>query len=268
MTARHWTQSHGSIPHEIDPDRYPSITAMMDEAMERYADKVAFNCFGQTLTYAQVGQLSGAFCTDLQHTMGIQKGDRVAVMLPTLAAFSLALLGIIRAGAVQVNVNLLYTPRELEHQLNGAGCDAIVIFSGSTPTPAEGIARTPVKTMITAGLGEGLELQLPCPALDKRLTQTVPFTTALAEVRRWCVCRCTWRALTPCFCSTRAAPRVSQRAQRSPTATWWPTPSSSRPFMAGAVRAGDEVVVTAVPPDYIVNIDSQHEGTRLPGHAT
>ena len=132
MASRHWVKSYGSIPADVDADRYSSVTALLEEAMQRYADKVAFQSFGQSLTYAQVDKLSADFCAYLQHRVGVKKGDRIAVMMPNLAAFPVAMLGIIRAGAVQVNVNPLYTPRELEHQLNDSGSKVIVVFSGST----------------------------------------------------------------------------------------------------------------------------------------
>ena len=93
--------------------------------------------FGQTLSYADLDRQSAAFCAYLQTRHGVKKGDRVAVMLPNLLAFPIAFLGIIRAGAVQVNVNPLYTPRELEHQLNDSGSQIIVIYNGATPTLAE-----------------------------------------------------------------------------------------------------------------------------------
>ena len=98
--------------------------------MKRFADKPAFRCAGQTLSYAEVDQLSRDFAAYLQSKLGVKKGDRIAVMTPNLLAFPIAFLGIVRAGAVQVNVNPLYTPRELEHQLNDAGVETIVVFSG------------------------------------------------------------------------------------------------------------------------------------------
>jgi len=185
MTSRHWVKSYGSIPAEIDPDRYPSVTTMLEQAMQRYADQVAFQAFGQALSYAQVDRLSAAFCAYLQNRLGVRKGDRVAVMLPNLVAFPIALLGIIRAGAVQVNVNPLYTPRELQHQLNDSGCKVIVIYSGSTPTMAEVVGATGIQAIITVQPGDGLAQPLPGPAVDARLDaslpQTLPFTQALAE---------------------------------------------------------------------------------------
>ena len=93
----------------------------------------------------------------------MKKGDRIAVMLPNIPAFPLAMLGIVRAGAVQVNVNPLYTPRELEHQLNDAGVEIIVIFSGVSATLAEIIDKTKVKQVISVGLGDGTGSGAPKP---------------------------------------------------------------------------------------------------------
>ena len=137
MTTRHWQASYGSIPKDINPDAVASVVELMEQAMQRFADKPAFRCAGQTLSYAQVDKLSRDFAAYLQNKLGVKKGDRIAVMTPNLLAFPIAFLGIVRAGAVQVNVNPLYTPRELEHQLNDAGVETIVVYSGVSGTVAE-----------------------------------------------------------------------------------------------------------------------------------
>jgi long-chain acyl-CoA synthetase len=180
--TRHWTTSYGArIPAEIDPDAYLSVLEMLETAMTRYADKPAFRCFGETLTYADVDRLSRDFAGFLQSKIGIKKGDRVAVMLPNVPAFPLAMLGIIRAGAIQVNVNPLYTARELEHQLNDAGARAIVIFGGVTPTLAEIVGHTPIEKVITVALGDGTAAELPSPPVDTRLADVVAFIDALTQ---------------------------------------------------------------------------------------
>jgi len=155
MSTRHWTKSYRGIPTKIDPDRYASVVELLDGAMKRFHDKVAFHSFGGSLTFGEVDKLSSAFCAYLQSELGVKKGDRIAVMAPNLAAFPIAFIGIARAGAVQVNVNPLYTPRELEHQLTDAGCETIVIFNGATPTLAEVAGRTGIKHIIPQRLGMG-----------------------------------------------------------------------------------------------------------------
>jgi long-chain acyl-CoA synthetase len=145
MSRKHWLASYGEkIPAEIDPNAHRSVLDLLETAMRRYADKPAFHCFGETLSYADTDRLSRDFAAYLQNKLGVKKGDRVAVMVPNIAAFPLAMLGIMRAAAVQVNVNPLYTPRELEHQLNDAGAETIVIFNGVSATLAEIVGTTGV----------------------------------------------------------------------------------------------------------------------------
>ncbi len=121
MTQRPWfiTYREYNIPTEINTNAYRSTTHMLEQAMVTHADRPAFRSFGQTLTYADVDRQSRSFAAYLQERLGVRKGDRIAVMMPNLLAFPIAFLGIIRAGGVQVNVNPLYTPRELEHQRQG-----------------------------------------------------------------------------------------------------------------------------------------------------
>ena len=106
--------------------------------MQRHAERPAFKAFGQTLLFGEADRLLRAFAAFLQTKLGVKKGDRIAVMMPNFLAFPIAMLGIIKTGAVQVNVNPLYTARELGHQLNDAGAETIVIFMTccSCNTPA------------------------------------------------------------------------------------------------------------------------------------
>ena len=183
MTERPWfaTYRECSIPVDIDADAHRSTTEMLEKAMIAHADRPAFRSFGQTLTYADVDRQSRNFAAFLQKKLGVKKGDRIAVMMPNLLAFPIAFLGIIRAGAVQVNVNPLYTPRELEHQLKDAGVKVMVVFSGSSATVAEVMASTPLKTVITVGPGDGTAAKLPGPPVDPRLSSAIAFADALTE---------------------------------------------------------------------------------------
>ena len=182
MTQRHWVASYGDVPENINPDAFSSVTAMLEQAMKTYADKTAFSSFGQKLTYADIDRLSARFATQLQREFGVKKGDRIAVMMPNLASFPIAFFGMARLGAVQVNVNPLYTPRELAHQLKDAGVKTVIIFNGSTPTLAEIVGDTPVTTIITVAPGDGLpNPALPAPPIDARLTNTISMGDILAE---------------------------------------------------------------------------------------
>ncbi len=169
------------VPQEIDADAYASVVALFDEAVAAHGDKPAFECFGTQLTYAEIDAAATAVAAWLQTRLGVGRGDRIALMCPNVFAFPIAMLGIVRAGAAQVNVNPLYTPRELAHQLNDAGAETILVFGGSTPTLAEIVADTPVRTVITIDLGDGAGLAIPSPAVDARLAGAVRFADVLAE---------------------------------------------------------------------------------------
>src|SRR5262249_33256567 len=180
MSTLPWLATYGEhIPAEINPDAHESVLAMLEQAMQRFAGKPAFRCFGQTLTYADTDRLSRDFAAYLQQRLEVKKGERIAVMLPNIPAFPIAMIGILRAGASQVNVNPLYTPRELEHQLNDAGVETIVIFAGSTPTLAEIVANTGVKKAITVAPAYATSVTLPCPSVDSRLGHATSFADAL-----------------------------------------------------------------------------------------
>jgi len=168
------------VPHEIDADAYNNVVDMLLEAGERFADNVAFSSFGASKTYSEALSLSRDFAAYLQNELGIAKGDRVALMAPNMMAFPIAMLGILRAGGVQVNVNPMYTPRELEHQLNDADVETIVVFSGSTETLAEVVAATGIKNVIVAGLDDLINLGLPSPPADPGINNPIAFTDAIA----------------------------------------------------------------------------------------
>lgn len=168
------------VPHEIDADSYKNVVDMLMESGERFSDGTAYSNFGATLTYSEVLSLSRDFAAYLQNELGLVKGDRVALMAPNTMVFPVAMLGILRAGGVQVNVNPMYTPRELEHQLNDADVETIVIFSGSTATLAQVIGNTGVKNVVVAGLDDLVNRGLPSPPVDPILTDYVSFMDALA----------------------------------------------------------------------------------------
>ena len=171
------------VPHEIDADAYSNVVDMLMEAGERFGDKVAFSNFGVTKTYSEVLSLSRDFAAYLQNELGIVKGDRVALMAPNMMAFPIAMLGILRAGGVQVNVNPMYTPRELQHQLNDADVETIVVFSGSTETLAEVVGETGIKKVIVAGLDDLIDLGLPSPPTNPGIKNPIAFLDALSAGR-------------------------------------------------------------------------------------
>lgn len=146
------------VPAEISADRYTSLIDLFEHAATRYADQPAFINMGQAMTYRKLEERSRAFAAYLQQGLGLKKGDRVALMMPNLLQYPIALFGILRAGMIVVNVNPLYTPRELEHQLNDSGASAIVIVSNFAHTLEKVVAKTQVKHVILTRLGDQLAL--------------------------------------------------------------------------------------------------------------
>lgn len=144
------------VPAEITADRYTSLIDLFEHAVKRYADQPAFINMGQAMTYRKLEERSRAFAAYLQQGLGLKKGDRVALMMPNLLQYPIALFGILRAGMIVVNVNPLYTPRELEHQLNDSGASAIVIVSNFAHTLEKVVAKTQVKHVILTRLGDQL----------------------------------------------------------------------------------------------------------------
>ncbi|MDE1473970.1 long-chain-fatty-acid--CoA ligase FadD [Xenorhabdus bovienii] len=144
------------VPAEIDPDRYLSLIEMFENAVARYADQVAFINMGEVITFRKLEERSRAFAAYLQNGLGLKKGDRVALMMPNLLQYPVALFGVLRAGMVVVNVNPLYTPRELEHQLTDSGTSAIVIVSNFAHTLEKIVFNTPVKHVILTRMGDQL----------------------------------------------------------------------------------------------------------------
>ncbi|WP_422844361.1 long-chain-fatty-acid--CoA ligase [Acidovorax sp. M2(2025)] len=158
MTDRPWLAAYPQgVPADIDPSQYPSLVALMDEAFTQYADRVAYSFMGKDVTYAQTDALSRAFAAYLQG-LGLVKGDRVAIMMPNVPQYPVAVAAILRAGFVVVNVNPLYTPRELEHQLKDSGAKAIVLIENFATTLQSCLAHTPVKHVVLCAMGDQLGL--------------------------------------------------------------------------------------------------------------
>ena len=144
------------VPAEVNPEEYPSLKHLFEEAFRKHVTKPAFTNLGRTLSYAETEELSRRFGAWLQKEAGLRKGDRIAIMMPNLLQYPIALIGALRAGLTVVNTNPLYTPRELEHQLKDSGAQVILIYEGACATLQEVVARTPVRKVITTGIGDML----------------------------------------------------------------------------------------------------------------
>ena len=142
------------VPHEIDPDLYPSIPAILDEAARKFPDRIGYTNMGVGLSYRRTVELSKQFAAYLQSRPDLKPGDRVAVMMPNLLQYVVAVFGILRAGLIVVNINPLYTAREVNHTLRDSGAKAIVIIENFAKTLEQAIGGTACKDVITTAVGD------------------------------------------------------------------------------------------------------------------
>lgn len=191
--ANVWLKEYpAGVPSTVDTTIYSSVADVVEKSCEQFRRLPAFECMGTTLSYDDIDRLSQDFASYLQNVLQLNKGDRVAVMMPNLLQYPVAIFGILRAGMVVVNVNPLYTPRELEHQLKDAGARAIVILENFCTTLQEVLARTRIETVITTQIGDMAafpksfitnfvvkRVKKLVPAWE--MPNTIPFRTALAR---------------------------------------------------------------------------------------
>ncbi len=155
VADRPWYGSYPQgVPHEIDMDEYRSVVDVFETAVARFRDLPAFSNFGKRISYAELDRLSQQFASYLLNELKLKKGDRVAIMMPNCLQYPIAVFGVLRAGLTVVNVNPLYTPRELKHQLVDAGAAALVVIDNFGATVQEVIAQTPVRHVVTTGMGD------------------------------------------------------------------------------------------------------------------
>jgi long-chain acyl-CoA synthetase len=166
---RIWAKEYGTIPAEVTASG--TVVDLLTSTVAKFGDKPAFNCLHANLSFNETDRLSRDMAAWLQTECGVKKGDRVAVMLPNLLVHPVVSFGVIRAGGVQVNVNPLYTPRELAHQLNDSGAETIVIFNQVTPTLAAVLEETQIKTIVTSGLFDLCDLQAPNPPVHEAVAK-------------------------------------------------------------------------------------------------
>ena len=161
------SQYPAGVPAEIDIQQFSSLVDMLAVTCMRFADLPAYCSMGASMRFRELDDASRAFAAWLQKTSDLQRGDRVALMMPNLMQYPVALFGVLRAGMVVVNVNPLYTPRELEHQLKDAGVRAIVVLENFAHTLEQVIGATQVRTVVTTQVGDLL------PPLQRWLTNSV-----------------------------------------------------------------------------------------------
>ncbi|MDO8035699.1 long-chain fatty acid--CoA ligase [Janthinobacterium sp. SUN128] len=151
-----WLKSYPpGVPADINPDQYRSLVHLLEEAFQKYADRNAYVCMDKFLTYAELDTYSRQLGAWLQ-SRGLKKGARVALMMPNVLQYPVAIAAVLRAGYTVVNVNPLYTPRELEHQLNDSGSEAIIVLENFAHTLEQVLGKTAVKHIVVASMGEML----------------------------------------------------------------------------------------------------------------
>ena len=154
-----WLKNYQTgVPESIEDqlDKYRSIGDVLEESFSKYSQTEAFNCMGKGYSYQQIDELSQKFASYLQNDLGLVKGDRVALMMPNILQYPVALFGVLRGGFVAVNVNPLYTPRELQHQLKDSGSKVIVIFENACHTLESVLDKTEVKHVLVTSIGDML----------------------------------------------------------------------------------------------------------------
>ena len=157
MLENFWKDKYpAGVSPEIDPDQYPNVLAVLKDSCQRFANKPAFTNLGKTLTYGDLYTLSGHFAAYLQKHSGLQPGDRIAIQMPNVLQYPIAVFGAMRAGYVVVNTNPLYTPREMEHQFNDSGAKALVCLANMAHMAEEVVPKTGVKHVIVTELGDML----------------------------------------------------------------------------------------------------------------
>ncbi|MDQ5766995.1 AMP-binding protein [Thiothrix subterranea] len=175
-----WLQSYPKhVPAEIDTHQYRSLVDLFQRSVAQYRDRPAYSNMGKILTYAEVDRLTQQFAAYLIHGAGLKPGDRIALMMPNLLQYPIALFGALRAGLVVVNTNPLYTDRELEHQLKDSGAKAIVILANFAHTLESVMDEVGIKTIITTEIGDllGFPKSLLVNAVVKYVKKMVPAFT-------------------------------------------------------------------------------------------
>ncbi|MCW5923228.1 MAG: AMP-binding protein [Saprospiraceae bacterium] len=197
MIDKPWLQHYpAGVPANIDPEQYPRVIDALDECFKKYSHSPAFVYMGKTLTFREVDEMSRHFGAYLQ-SRGLEPGDRVALMMPNLIQYPIALFGCLRAGLVLVNTNPLYTPREMRHQFVDSGAKAIIIVENFAANLQQIIGETQIKTVIVTSIGEmlgfkGWVVNLVVRHIKKMvpkfsLPNTVNFKTALKQGRQFTI---------------------------------------------------------------------------------
>ncbi len=259
MDARPWLAHYpAGVPAEIDVDEFPSIVSLLERSISRFRDRPAFGNLGKILTYADIDLLSGQLAGYLIGELHLKKGDRVAIMMPNCLQYPIATFGILRAGLTVVNVNPLYTPRELRHQLVDSGATAIIVLENFAHTVQDVIADTALQHVVVSGLGDMLDapkrtvvnfairhIKKLVPAYD--LPSAVKFRDALASGQQHTLPEITCEPEDIAFLQytggTTGVSKGAMLTHRNLVANM----QQAAVWIGANARMGEEVIVTALP---------------------
>jgi long-chain acyl-CoA synthetase len=224
---RIWLKSYPpGVPAEIDVDEFASLGDLFAKGVAQFGDRAAYINMGKAITYAELDRLSAQFGAYLQGVLKLPRGSRVALMMPNLLQYPIAMFGALRAGYTVVNVNPLYTARELQHQLRDAGAETIVIVENFAHTLQQVLPQVPVRNIVVTSLGEllGFPKSLLVNFVVRRIKKMVPawdlpghirFSEALARGSAHALAPLPWGTRTSPTCNTQAVRRAWRRARSS-----------------------------------------------------
>ena len=256
---RPWLASYPpGVPAQIDVNEYSSLARVLESACERFRHRPAFSNMGKVLSYGDIDRLSRQFASYLLNDLKLNKGDRVAIMLPNVLQYPVAIFGVLRAGLTVVNTNPMYTARELRHQLHDAGVSAIVVLDNFASVLAEVLHDTPCKHVITTGLGDLLSFpkSVFMNFVLRRIKKPVPAYSIPGAVRFKAVLAAGERSALPkvqithddiAFLQytggTTGVAKGAMLTHRNMVANM----QQSSAWLGSNVREGEEVIITAIP---------------------
>ena len=261
-----WLKSYPpGVPEEVDINAYSSVTDVFEQAIERFGDKPCFSNLGTTLTYKEMDRYTDQLASYLQSLPGLEKGDRVAIMMPNVLQNPIAIFATLRAGYTVVNTNPLYTPRELEHQLSDSGARAIIVMENFCHTLEEVIDETPIQHVITTQLGD--MLHFPKSLIVNLVVRYVkkmvpPFTLPQRVTFKQALERGSVKPHEPIACNhddlaflqyTGGTTGVAKGAMLS-HGNMVSNMQQASAWLADTVEEGQEVIITALPLYHIFSL--------------
>ena len=259
MTERPWLANYpNGVPGRIDPDQYRSVAAFLEECCDRFRHRPAFTNMGRSMSYGDLDRLSTAFAAFLLDDLQLAKGDRLAIMLPNLLQYPIAIMGALRAGLTVVNTNPMYTARELKHQLDDSGAVAILVLDNFAATVAEVIAGTACRHVICTGIGD--QLGFPKSAITNfvvrhvkkmvpsySLPQAVRFNTALERGARLPPRKVDIGPEDVAFLQYSGGTTGVAKGAMLTHGNMVANMLQAYAWISGNIREGEEVVITALP---------------------